>query len=833
MKTGNQIPRPNTSSVSGIEPESITMEEAEDLSLDGLFHISEPIEDMDPILLEHLTSSIMDAVDTFKQQSKNGQFPTWDQFIKRMKMGIANDGGDTAEQTRRLDEMYGFLANVWGHLREDNPNYQELHKLTPEIIAKVYQKHVSTIGLNALGMVEAVEAFEKRQAQRQQPTSVQPANSQIPQPTPETPDGQPSSTPTPRTISHDKSDTLKISYEEYQNRVLDAIDYRSYLEYSNKNVEPDLTASHSLSTSIQKRINWSCDPFLVDHTRGLKSEKLLTGEIKEGDQFTLIIPTNEIANNTEIDYYELVEGKDGRFSAIRHVTTWREFKAGKNIFYRELTENDRLYWRYIPLYAQDANGDNVFSIATESRFQNPSAIGFEILPTDSEEEIQEKNRSRKAVQIEGMAKLNALRFEVAQNYRANHNQNAIADNNTHTTVKVTKFVRDTGYAVSVYNSENAEQTEFKRIAEVRSNAKKTQYGYIKFDKNGNYSVYRPNGKPIFARDIYHDFIQHLDKTQINGLLVEIKESPVDGKVVIIPIQYGGLPTAEQSQMGGELRAYIIDSLLNGDSKSEPLVKVIEEINASNSTILTLNRDSDLFVPYHANVSSKTAIQVSKAGDYYVSYWDRSASILTRIISYKKRDGSHAVWYVAYKYTFQTQRQGYVEAIANCEVDLTNTADKDTIVAKLQTALNYFVVSPYLMNMSGKRVKTINTSSRTINYYTIDSSGVKTPKTVHIKDVLDDSAQTSFLSHPIEKSDGTIQDVVLFQPKIKIELYKEDKQQCSVEEDETKANGEDKEDEVEAMIASIKRMYGENSREAREQEDLLRRVQALLSGKKTI
>lgn len=833
MKTGNQIPRPNTSSVSGIEPESITMEEAEDLSFDGLFHISEPIEDMDPILLEHLTSSIMDAVDTFKQQSKNSQFPTWDQFIKRMKMGIANDGEDTAEQTRRLDEMYGFLANVWGHLREDNPNYQELHKLTPEIIAKVYQKHVSSIGLNALGMVEAVEAFEKRQAQRQQPTSVQPANSQTPQTTPETPDGQPSNTPTPRTISHDKSDTLKISYEEYQNRVLDAIDYRSYLEHSNKNVEPDLTASHSLSTSIQKRINWSCDPFLVDHTRGLMSEKLLTGEIKEGDQFTLIIPTNEIANNTEIDYYELVEGKDGRFSAIRHVTTWREFKAGKNIFYRELTENDRLYWRYIPLYAQNANGDNVFSIATESRFQNPTAIGFEILPTDTKEEIQEKNTSRKAVQIEGMAKLNALRFEVAQNYRANHNQNAIADNNTHTTVKVTEFVEDTGYAVSVYNSENAEQTEFKRIAEVRSDAKKTQYGYIKFDNRGGYKIYRPNGKPIFRREIYHDFTQHLDKTQINGLLVEIKESPVNGQVVIIPIQYGGLPTAEQSQLGGELRAYIIDSLLNGDSKSEPLVKVIEEINASNSTILTLNRDSDLFVPYHANVSSKTAIQVSKAGDYYVSYWDRSASILTRIISYKKRDGSHAVWYVAYKYTFQTQRQGYVEAIANCEVDLTNTADKDTIVAKLQTALNYFVVSPYLMNMSGKRVKTINTSSRTVTYYTIDSSGVKTPKTVHIKDVLDDSAQTSFLSHPVEKSDGTIQDVVLFQPKIKIELYKGDKQECSVEEDETEATGEDKEDEIEAMIASIKRMYGENSREAREQEDLLRRVQALLRDKKTI
>ena len=75
-------------------------------------------------------------------------------------------------------------------------------------------------------------------------------------------------------------------------------------------------------------------------------------------------------------------------------------------------------------------------------------------------------------------------------------------------------------------------------------------------------------------------------------------------------------------------------------------------------------------------------------------------------------------------------------------------------------------------MSGKRVKTINTSSRTITYYTIDSSGVKTPKTVHIKDVLDDSAQTSFLSHPVEKADGTVQDSVLFQPKVKIESANE-------------------------------------------------------------
>lgn len=475
MKTGNQIPRPNTSSVSGIEPESITMKAAEDLSIDGLFHISEPIEDMDSTLLEHLTSAIIDAVDTFKQQSKNSQFPTWDQFIKRMKMGIAEDGGDTAEQTRRLDEMYGFLANVWKHLREENPNYKELEELTPETITNVYQKHVSEIGVGTAGIVNAVEEYEKRKEQRrsgQQPTISQPTNPQTLQSTPETPYEQPSNTSTPRTLSHDKTGALRLSYEEYQNRVLDAIDYSSYIEHSNKNVESDLTASYNISTPIEKRIDWSYDPFLVDHMRDLKSEKLLTDEIKEGDQLTLVIPTNEIANNTEINYYELVEGIDGRFSAIRQITTWREFKAGKNIFYRELTENDRLYWRYIPLYAQDSNGDNVFSIATESYFQNPNEIGFEILSSDTEEEAREKNRNRKAVQVEGMARLNALRFKAARNYHANHKANATNDNNTHTIIKISEFIRDSGNAISVCEIMNSEKPQYKRIAEARSDAKK-------------------------------------------------------------------------------------------------------------------------------------------------------------------------------------------------------------------------------------------------------------------------------------------------------------------------------------------------------------------------
>lgn len=885
MKTSNQIPWQNTPLNLGGNSESNSFKQAGDLSNYGLFHISEPEETMDSILLEHLTSSIIDAVDTFKQQSKNGQFPTWDQFIERMKMGIAMDGGDTAEQTRKLDEIYGFLANVWKHLREENSNYQELQELTPEVIAKVYQKHVSKIGMSTAGITNAIEEYEKRKEQRrsgQQPTSQQPTSPQTLQPTSQTPTEQPSNTSTPRTLSHDKPVTLKLTYEEYQNRVLDAIDYRSYLEHSNKNVEPDLTASYNLSTPIQKRIDWSFDPFLVDHMRGLKSEKLLTGEIKEGDQFTLVIPTNEIANNTEIDYYELVEGIDGRSSAIRQVTTWREFKAGKNIFYRELTENDRLYWRYIPLYAQDSNGDNVFSIATEFYFQNPNEIGFEILSSDTEEEAREKNRNRNAVQVEGMARLNALRFKAAQNYHANHKANATNDNNTHTIIKISEFIRDSGNAISVCEIKNSEKPQYKRIAEVRSDAKKTQYGYIKFDKYGNYSVYRPNGKPIFRRDIYHDFTQHLDRTQINGLLVEIKESPVNGKVVIIPIQYGGLPTAEQSQMGGELRAYIIDSLLNGSSKAQPLRNVLGEINAANSTKLVLEMNWDLFKPYHRNARSKTVIQITQKGSYCISYWDRNTSTLTRIISYRKEDGSIGIQQIEFRCNFDSNNNLKAEEIRNVDLDLANTAEKNALVAKLQTALNYFVVSPYLMNISGRRVKTINTSSRTITYYTIDSSGVKTPKTVHIKDVLDDSAQTSFLSHPVEKSDGTVQDTVLFQPKVKIESTNEQKVDpidkldlvqeklklgLSVSTDvenpndsgqqnardpkkpvndsidpKTDENPTSKDDTkkpttqdelTEALIAGAKRIYGENSREAKKQEDLFRRIQRLINGNKTI
>ncbi len=848
---------------------------------DMLFHISQPIEDMDPTLLEYLTSAITDAVETFKQQSKNGQFPTWDQFIKRMKMGIAMDGGDTAEQTRRLDEMYGFLANVWKHLREENPDYKELQELTPEVIAKVYQKHVNKIGVSTAGITNAIEEYQKRKEQRrsgQQPTSQQPTSPQTSQPTSQTPTEQSSSTPIPQKLPEGKTDTTELTYDEYQGRVLDSIDYHSDVENTNKNVEPDLTASYRTHEPIERQTEWSDDSIFKDHERGLKSDKLLTGEVKEGDEFTLVIPNDEILNSTPIYYYELVKDENGNVSAELRTVTWEEFKAGNNILNRELTENDALYWRYIPLYAQDANGDNVFSIATESRFQNPSAIGFEILPTDSKEEIQEKNRSRKAVQIEGMAKLNALRFEVAQNYRANHNQNAIADNNTHTKVKVTKFVRDTGYAVSVYNSENAEQTEFKRITEVRSDAKKTQYGYIKFDKDGNYSVYRPNGKPIFARDIYHDFIQHLDKTQINGLLVEIKESPVDGKVVIIPIQYGGLPTAEQSQLGGELRAYIIDSLLNGSSKAQPLRDVLGEINAANSTKLVLEMNWDLFKPYHRNARSKTVIQITQQGNYCLSYWDRNTSILTRIISFRKEDGSIGIQQIEFKCNFDSNNSLKADEIRNVELDLTNTAEKNALVAKLQTALNHFVVSPYLMNMSGKRVKTINTSSRTITYYTIDSSGVKTPKTVHIKDVLDDSAQTSFLSHPVEKADGTVQDTVLFQPKVKIESTNEQKidpidkldlvqeklkvglstsidienpndsgQQNArdskkpvndsidpkTDENPTSEDNTKKpttQDELtESLIDRAKHTYGENSREAKKREDLLRKIQNLVNG----
>ena len=885
MKTRNQIPWQNTPLNLGGNSESNSFKQAEDLSNYGLFHISEPEETMDTILLEFLTRSVIDIVDTYQRQSNNSMLPTWDQFVKRVKMGIAEEGGDKAEQTRRLDEMYGFLANVWKHLREENPDYKELQELTPEVIAKVYQKHVSQIGVSTAYITNEIEEYQKRKEQRrseQQPTNQQPTTPQTSQPTSQTPTEQPSNTSTPRTLSYDKPVTLKLTYEEYQNRVLDAIDYQSYLEHSNKNVEPDLTASYNLSTPIQKRIDWSCDPFLVDHMRGLKSEKLLTGEIKEGDQFTIVIPTNEIANNTEIDYFELVEGIDGRSSAIRRVTTWREFKAGKNIFYRELTENDRLYWRYIPLYAQDSNGDNVFSIATEFYFQNPNEIGFEILSSDTEEEVREKNRNRKAVQVEGMDRLNALRFKAAQNYHENHNANATNDNNTHTIVKITKFVRNSGYAISISEMKNSEKPQYKRIAEVRSDAKKTQYGYIKLDKNGNYSVYRPNGKPIFRRDIYHDFIQHLDKTQINGLLVEIKESPVDGQVIIIPIQYGGLPTAEQSQLGGELRAYIIDSLLNRSSKAQPFRKVLGEINAANSTKLVLEMNWDLFEPYHRNTRSKTVIQITQKGNYCLSYWDRNTSTLTRIVSFRKEDGTIGIRQIELKYNYDSNNNSNVEEIRNVELDLANTAEKNALIAKLQTALNYFVVSPYLMKMTGKHVETINTSTRTITYYTIDSSGVKTPKTVHIKDVLDDSAQTSFLSHPVEKADGTVQDTVLFQPKVKIESTNEQKvdpidkldlvqeklrvglstsidvenpndsgqqnardpkksinDSVDPKTDENPTSKDDTkkpttQDELtEALIAGAKRIYGENSREAKKQEDLFRRIQRLINGNKTI
>lgn len=881
MKTSNQIPWQNTPLNLGVDSESNSFQQAEDLSNYGLFHISEPEETMDTILLEFLTRSVIDIVDTYQRQSNNSILPTWDQFVKRVKMGIAEEGGDTAEQTRRLDEMYGFLANVWRHLRKENPDYQSLQELTPEIIAKVYQKHVSNIGMSTAGVTNAIEEYQKRKRQRaqgQQPTSSQPTNPQTPQSTQETPTEQPSNAPTPQTISHGKPVTLKLSYEEYQNRVLDAIDYRSYLEHSNKNVESDLTASYNISTPIEKRIDWSYDPFLVDHMRGLKSEKLLTGEIKEGDQFTLVIPTNEIADNTEIDYYELVEGIDGRSSAIRQVTTWREFKAGKNIFYRALNENDRLYWRYIPLYAQDSNGDNVFSIATEFYFQNPNEIGFEILSSDTEEEARDKNRNRKAVQVEGMARLNALRFKAAQNYHANHKANATNDNNTHTIIKISEFIRDSGNAISVCEIKNSEKPQYKRIAEVRSDAKKTQYGHVKFNNRGYYSIYRPNGKPIFRRDIYHDFIQHLDKTQINGLLVEIRESPVNGQVVIIPIQYGGLPTAEQSQLGGELRAYIIDSLLNGSSKAQPLRAVLDEINGSNSTKLVLEMNWDLFEPYHKNARSKTVIQITQKGNYCLSYWDRNTSTLTRIVSFRKEDGTIGIRQIELKYNFDSNNNSNVEEIRNVELDLANTAEKDALVAKLQTALNHFVVSPYLMNMSGKRVKTINTSSRTITYYTIDSSGVKTSKTVHIKDVLDDSAQTSFLSHPVEKADGTVQDTVLFQPKVKIESTNEQKidpidkldliheklrvglstsidvenpndsgqqnardpkkpvnDSVDPKTDETPSSEEDTkkpttQDELtESLIAGAKYTYGENSREAKKQEDLFRRIQNLVNG----
>lgn len=361
-------------------------------------------------------------------------------------------------------------------------------------------------------------------------------------------------------------------------------------------------------------------------------------------------------------------------------------------------------------------------------------------------------------------------------------------------------------------------------------------------------------------------------------MVEIKESPVDGQVVIIPIQYGGLPTAEQSQLGGELRSYIIDSLLNGSSKAQPLRDVLGEINAANSTKLVLEMNWDLFEPYHGNARSKTVIQITQKGNYCLSYWDRNTSTLTRIVSFRKEDGTIGIRQIELKYNFGFNNNSKVEEIRNVELDLANTAEKNALVAKLQTALNYFVVSPYLMNMSGKRVKTINTSSRTITYYTIDSSGVKTPKTVHIKDVLDDSAQTSFLSHPVEKSDGTVQDSVLFQPKVKIESTNEqqidpiDKLDLIQEKlklgfstsvdvenpnDSGQQNARDPkkpvndsidpktdknpasedntkklttQDELtESLIAGAKRIYGKNSREAKKREELFRRTQRLING----
>lgn len=706
---------------------------------------------------DRAVSIIVQLSDDHKKTT--GKDLTFRELIQTAKDVFEQDNAETAQS--RLDNFFGYARTVW---KDFYPDTSEIE------LARVYTQLVRTEDPTTLLLEyeEDSEVSDKKKKKKKKKNKPEPPQENV----------------------------EKMTIDEYQERVISKLSYHdgNTSEHRHLNISPELSASYrSIGDRIDDPsvifqsddraiVDFNVDPatFEYDNDRGLHSEKLISGQVKVKDEFTLRIPEN--ADEQTIYYYKLTTNKDGEESVELITTTWKKFKEGDNILGRAIDESDTLFWRYVPLYAYDQSDVAVFSIATESYFENPNAIGLHTNDSMTDEKKAEQDEKRLSVQKEGMQNLYRIRMEAAYNNIKNQK----------TTVLITGYDSGSGYVYSKYDGSNQ---KYSRLRNARSGSN-PRIGYI--DAEGGIHDSNGNAVPL----VYKNYVSaHMTNGPTSGLQVEIADGPYPGEYVILPVENGFLPSTDEgleinNENLGTIREYIKQSLLGNIESNDrasvgipmfsQLSQLLTELNPTDSTGL-----ENKYAP-SINVTRKTTV--------IQLFTDRQGTTTLRlnyfdpeVVDKNNPNGPKKKVMYVIDVTFDAggnqpkfevrsvigpNRQGRYSIEDNTRNNVvSHKASRNQIENLIDTALDHFTVSPYMVRKNSRTSKNTpitDKDSRKIKY-TLNG----TPYEFSTLDVLQTVSMTAFVSSPVDvpvevtDSDGTVRtetvtkDVVLFQPKVGI------------------------------------------------------------------